>query len=239
MIIKNNLLFILFTVFIFVSGCMGTMHKPAASINPAEKLLDSSLAAQETEVIATNGSIWKDDSPLGELFINPKAKKVGDIVTVQIIESSNASNQAATKTGRKSSFAAGLEKFFNLEKDFPGTDSFFNPFSGVAGNLESDFDGSGSTKRSGKLTAYIATRVVQVLPNGNLKINGTKEVTVNNDKQLIKLTGIVRPRDISSENIVVSTYISEVKIDYSGSGIIDNRQRPGWLASILNIIWPF
>ncbi len=238
MIIKNNLL-ILCAIFILLSGCISTMHKPVAATNPAQELLDTSLAAQETELIFKNGSIWQEDSPLGELFINPKAKKVGDIVTVKIIESSNASNQAATKTGRKSSISGGLEKFFNLEKDFPGTHAFFNPFSGVKGNLESDFDGSGSTERSGKLTAYIATRVVQVLPNGNLKIDGTKEVTVNNDKQLIKLTGIVRPRDISSDNIVISTYISEVKIDYSGSGIIDNRQRPGWLASILNIIWPF
>jgi flagellar L-ring protein precursor FlgH len=77
------------------------------------------------------------------------------------------------------------------------------------------------------------------MPNGNLKIVGTREVMVNNENQLIILSGIIRPRDISDENVITSTFISDAKIAYSGSGIVDDRQRPGWLANLLNNVWPF
>lgn len=77
------------------------------------------------------------------------------------------------------------------------------------------------------------------MPNGNLKIKGTREVTVNNEKQLITLSGIIRSRDISPDNIVLSTYISDAMIAYSGDGIVNERQRPGWLARILDVVWPF
>ena len=225
--------------FFFLFGCVSFKPEPVLPVEPVQNISSSNFVEQPTQQVINNGSIWKEDGALSELFINPKAKRVGDIVTVKIVESSSASNQAATQTGRKSSFSGGIENIFNLEKKFPSTDPFFNPFSAVKGNLESDFDGSGSTKRSGKLTAYITTRVTEVLLNGNLRIAGSRDVTVNNDKQLIKLSGIIRPRDIAPNNEIFSTYISEAKIEYSGSGIIDNRQRPGWLANILNIIWPF
>lgn len=242
MIKKLNPVFTLLLVifpFFFLFGCVSLKPEPIVPIEPVRNISTSNFIEQPTQQVINNGSIWKEDGALSELFVNPKAKRVGDIVTVKIVESSSASNQATTKTDRESSFSAGIENFFNLEKDFPSTDPFFNPFSSVKGNLESDFEGSGSTQRSGKLTAYITTRVTEVLPNGNLRIAGSREVTVNNDKQLIKLSGIIRPRDIAPNNEIFSTYISEAKIEYSGSGIIDNRQRPGWLASILNIIWPF
>ncbi|MBL0731451.1 MAG: flagellar basal body L-ring protein FlgH [Desulfosarcina sp.] len=195
--------------------------------------------AYNTADINESGSLWQDNGPLSELFIDSKARRVGDIVTIKIVESSSATNTASTKTGRKSSVAGGVDNFFNMEKRYPGTHPFFNPFAKVKGGLESDFDGSGTTKRSGDLTAFITTRVVEVLPNGNLKIEGTREVKVNNEKQLIRLSGIIRPRDISSENVILSTYVSDAKIEYSGSGIIHDRQRPGWMARILDIVWPF
>jgi len=77
------------------------------------------------------------------------------------------------------------------------------------------------------------------MANGNLKIVGTREVMVNHENQLIILSGIIRPRDISDTNVILSTFISDAKIAYSGSGVIDDRQRPGWLANLLNNVWPF
>jgi flagellar L-ring protein precursor FlgH len=105
--------------------------------------------------------------------------------------------------------------------------------------MKSKFAGDGATTRSGTLSAFITCRVVDVRPNGNLKIVGTREVMVNNENQLIILSGIIRPRDISDENVIMSTFISDAKIAYSGSGIVDDRQRPGWLANLLNNVWPF
>ena len=185
------------------------------------------------------GSLWCENGQLGELFADHKARREGDIVTIKIVESSSASNKATTQTGRTSSFSAGIDKFFNAEKDYPATRGFFNPFSRVQGDLSSDFDGNGTTSRSGDLTAYLTARVVRVLPNGNLAIAGSREITVNNEKQLIVLSGTIRPVDISPQNIVLSTYIADANILYSGQGIIDERQKPGWMARVFDRVWPF
>ena len=105
--------------------------------------------------------------------------------------------------------------------------------------MSSDFDGSGSTSRSGDLSAFITCRVTQVLPNGNLHIVGSREVLVNHETQMIILSGVIRPRDINDDNVILSTFVSDAKIAYSGSGIVNDRQRPGWLANLLNSVWPF
>ena len=116
-----------------------------------------------------------------------------------------------------------------------------NPFgaASVKGGMKSDFEGDGSTTRSGDLTAFITCRVTEVMPNGNLRIVGTREVMVNHENQVIILSGTIRPRDIASDNIIRSIFVSDAKIAYSGSGVIDDRQRPGWLANFLDTVWPF
>ena len=199
--------------------------------------------------VDNDGSLWQVRSSLNGMFIDTKARNIGDIVTVEIDESAKASNKANTETGRTSSLEAGIEKLFGIEdwwqnqilpkisNDLPRIDPFNNP--SVKGSMKSDFAGDGATTRSGTLSAFITCRVVNVMPNGNLKIVGTREVMVNNENQLIILSGIIRPRDISDENVIMSTFISDAKIAYSGSGIVDDRQRPGWLANLLNNVWPF
>lgn len=186
-----------------------------------------------------SGSLWSDQSDFGHLFTNPKARNIGDIVTIRIVESSSATNKASTQTGRSSSVSASVDGFFGLENKYSANSPFFNPFGTVAGGLESDFDGSGTTKRSGDLNATITARVIDIMPNGNLIVMGSREVMVNREKQEITLAGIVRPRDVSAQNVVLSTHIADAKISYSGSGIINDRQRPGWLARALDAVWPF
>ena len=224
-----------FSCFVFFAlfGCASNIQeaKPVKEYIPR--------AVHEEPRIKHEGSLWEDDGALSELFINPKARRIGDIVTVKIVESSKASNKASTNTGRNSSVSAGIDNFFGLEQDYPSTGRFFNPFGRVTADFESSFDGKGTTARSGNLTAYITARVTEVLPSGNLQIVGSREVTVNNERQFISLSGIVRPRDISPGNVILSTYISDARIAYSGVGIIDDRQRPGWMTRILNTIWPF
>jgi flagellar L-ring protein precursor FlgH len=185
------------------------------------------------------GSLWQDDSPFCDLFINPKARRVGDIITVNILESSTASNNATTDTDRKSTLYGTIEKMLGYERQFSEPKHQFNPFGGIKGGLESEFAGAGTTKRSGNLAASITARVTEILPNSNLKIFGSREVTVNNEKQFITLSGIIRSRDISPDNAILSTYISDAKIVYSGAGIIDDRQHPGWLARVVDKAWPF
>jgi flagellar L-ring protein precursor FlgH len=173
------------------------------------------------------------------MFSDQKARTVGDIVTIKITESSAATNRASTATDRSSSLSASLDAFFNAEKRFPADQPFFNPFSKLAGGLESEFEGTGTTRRSGDLNAYITALVTKVLPNGNLVVTGSREVLINNENQIIQLTGVIRPRDISADNQVLSTYVADARISYSGSGVVNDRQKPGWLTNIVMTVWPF
>ena len=198
---------------------------------------------------SSDGSLWQVGSSLNAMFIDTKARNVGDIVTVRIDESATASNKANTETERGSNLEAGIEKLFGLEDwwtneildgvggSWPKINPFGNP--SIKGNLKSDFEGDGETTRSGSLDAFITCRVMEVMTNGNLKIVGTREVMVNYENQMIILSGIIRPRDIAEDNVILSTFISDAKIAYSGSGVVNDRQRPGWLSNLMNTVWPF
>jgi flagellar L-ring protein precursor FlgH len=177
-------------------------------------------------------SLWSENVAFGDLFSDPKARRAGDVITIKIAESSSASNSADTSTDRDSSLSAGISELFGMKA------SSLQDFS-VSGNMKSGFEGTGSTSRSGSLDAFITARVVEVLPNRNLKIVGSREIMVNNEKQIMTIYGVVRPRDISEDNVVMSTFVADARIAYSGAGIVDDRQRPGWIANTLNTIWPF
>jgi flagellar L-ring protein precursor FlgH len=242
-----------FTVFIFLiaglTGCAATRQSlpPVAEKMPVKQAMR--IKAESLPQPEFQGSLYKDGSSFNDFFIDTKARQVGDIVTVKISESSKATNSADTKTGRESSLEAGIDTLFgtedwyrdkvlkNIPSNLPKPDPFGNP--SVKGSISSDFDGSGSTSRSGDLSAFITCRVTEVLPNGNLYIVGSREVLVNHETQMIILSGVIRPRDINDDNVILSTFVSDAKIAYSGSGIIDDRQRPGWLANLLNSVWPF
>ncbi len=239
--LSKFLIYICFSSFLFIIlfGCAGT-----GKVKETRSITDNVINDVDKEpAVKHDGSLWQDDCLLSELFINPKAGKIGDIVTIKIVESSSASNKASTNTNRSSSLSMGVDSLFGLEDRYKSSSAkphpFFNPFAKVQGGLSSTFDGSGTTARSGDLTAFITAKVTKVLPNGNLNIVGTREVIVNNEKQTIALSGIIRPRDISPNNVILSTYISDARIAYSGAGIVNDHQRPGWLARILNWISPF
>ncbi len=232
-----------------LGGCTGNRSnvQPVVQAMPAKEDMFRNAAVGTTS--PADGSLWQANSAFNGLFIDTKARNVGDVVTVKIEESSKATNKAKTETDRASSVQAGIDKLFGLEDwwqneilddvsdNLPKINPFGNP--SVKGSMSSDFAGEGETTRSGNLSAYITCRVVDVMPNGNLKIVGTREVMVNHENQLIILSGIIRPRDISDNNVILSTFVSDAKIAYSGSGIINDRQRPGWLANLLNSVWPF
>lgn len=224
-------------------GCAaGPTSTPAPQARVPVQTVPASIAGDtpiSTTAAPSDGSLWRDRGDIGELFINAKARRLGDIVTIKIVENSSATNKASTNTDRSSTMSAGLEGFFNMEKRFPADQPFFNPFSGVKAGINSEFEGTGATQRSGALTAYMTARVVEILPNGNLIIEGNREVRVNAENQMITLTGVIRPRDISADNVIQSTYIADARIAYSGTGVLNDRQRPGWLTRVFDKVWPF
>lgn len=229
-------------VLIMLAGCSSSTSTRNTTIDstPSPAMAQSiQMQRSSDNYEPAQGSLWVEQGGLGEMFINQKARRIGDIVTIKIVEAASATNQASTNTDRKNDMSIGLSNFFGLENRYTATSSFFNPFSSLTSGYDSEFEGAGATKRSGALEAFITARIVQQLPNGNMIIEGNREVRVNNENQIITLTGMVRPRDISSDNIILSTYIADARISYSGSGIVNDRQKPGWLARLLDMIWPF
>ncbi|MDD5245128.1 MAG: flagellar basal body L-ring protein FlgH [Syntrophorhabdaceae bacterium] len=183
------------------------------------------------------GSIWKGDNGSNNLFGDQRAKGIGDIITVKIVEISQATESATTDTKRSGAVQLGVPNFFGLEtNNIPSsisTDKF------VKADTKNDFNGSGETTRTGSLSATIAARVVDVMPNGNLAIEGKREISVNKEKKEILFQGIVRPKDIAYDNSILSTQVADVKIIYTGIGVLGEKQSPGWLARIFDLVWPF
>jgi len=176
----------------------------------------------------TDGSLWATDRA-GSLFEDTRARRVGDLVMVQVAENATGTKKAATSTDRSSSLSTAIDTFFTA----PVVGRNLNV------GLDNKFDGSGSTTRSGNLTAQVAAVVRQVLPNGNLVIEGNREIQVNGEIQIIRLTGVVRPVDISTQNVVLSSRIADARITYTGVGVVDEKQRPGWFTRLVDYLTPF
>lgn len=185
----------------------------------------------------STGSIWQSAS--AGMTDDSKARRRGDIITIVISESASASKEAKTGTSRDSSLGAGMPAMLGLEN----TGIFRNNFSDLANiikaNSNSSFKGAGSTSRQENLKATIAARVIDVQANGNLMIEGRRNIKVNEEDQIIVLEGTVRPRDIAPDNTVNSMFVADARISYSGRGIISDTQSQGWLMTIFNKIWPF
>lgn len=176
----------------------------------------------------TDGSLWATDRA-GSLFEDTRARRVGDLVMVQVAENATGTKKAATSTDRTSSLSTAIDTFFTA------------PVAGrnLSVGIDNKFDGTGSTTRSGNLTAQVAAVVRQVLPNGNLLIEGNREIQVNGEVQIIRLTGVVRPVDISTQNVVLSSRIADARITYTGVGVVDEKQRPGWFTRLVDYLTPF
>ncbi len=187
----------------------------------------------------SSGSIWKQG--MADYYLDRRARNVGDIVTVKIIEESSASQEATTETGRKSDLDAALEDTFGLPDDY-GMSNFlasgqsFSPT--FKGNYKRDFQGGGTTVRKDKLVLTVTASVVEKLPGGNLRIEAKREIKVNREKQQLTLAGIIRPEDINTFNTIFSTQIAEARIRYTGKCVLGDTQGPGWFARIMDWVWP-
>ena len=213
-----------------------------ASPPKLQKVDSSSIPVKSAAAPTTKGSIWPGENSRNALFQDLRAKNVGDVVTVQITEKTSAIKEASTSTSRQSTTDIGIQKFMGLPlnfgmRDFLGQGAPFSPE--VQATYDAGFDGTGTTKRSGELSAVIATRVTEVMGNGNLVLEGRKEILVNNEHQFIILSGIARPEDINEQNVIPSILLSDARIEYNGRGVIADEQSPGWMRRILDNVWPF
>jgi len=163
------------------------------------------------------------------LFTDIKAHKVGDILTVLIYEQNRASQQVETKTEKTTKFST---------KGGPGVGTLdFLPLFGIDGSSKGTHDGKGENIRNGSLRAKMSVTVVDVKPNGDLVIEGSRTIGISGDREILALTGVVRQKDITPENTIDSYLIADAEIHYTGKGNATTGSRPGPLMRFLN--WLF
>ena len=166
------------------------------------------------------------------LFEDRKPRSVGDLLTVQINENLNASQTANSSTEKKTSDVAALPKITGL---------FGKSVNGLALNASGDnaYTGTGATASTGVFTGTITVTVMEVLPNGNLVIAGEKQIGIRQNSETLRFTGVIDPALIQPGNIISSTQIADVRLDYRGGGYIEEAQIQGWLGRIFNSWSPF
>lgn len=162
------------------------------------------------------------------LFSDRKANEVGDAITIWVVESSQASNNAETSTGRSSDIGFSASG---------GVDESSLPKIDLGLNSNNDFKGSGSTKTAGMIRTKISARIDSVLNNGDMIIKGSRKIAINGEEQTLSIKGIVRASDIRADNSVLSYNISDAEFVFDGSGMIKNAQSPGWLTKLFH--WLF
>ena len=229
------------SMLLVATGCSSAIEKrffpkpTEAELSQEVMRLGQTNVGEQVSRPVAMGSLWPADDHVF-FYGDKKALRVGDIITVRIVESAQASNTADTDLSRNSSIKAGVSTFFGKRK-------FLNLFKLdedlLASSAQNSHQGSGSTTRSGQLTATMTAVVRDVLPNGNLVVQGTREVLVNHEQQFITLTGIVRPLDIDRDNVVLSTQLADASITIGGLGVVADKQRSGWGTWLFDFIWPF
>lgn len=185
------------------------------------------------------GSLWNGRQP-GGLVSDSRPANVGDLVTISITETSKASEIANTKTSKSSGVKVGITSLFGLSFPIKAfTDKTVNAESAVEGTVGNVSGGEGKTERQSSFTSYLTARVIQVLPNQNLVIQGRRNMRINNETEVVTLTGIIRPQDIDRNNVVPSTKVAEAQVMISGAGVVSDKQRVGWFQRIFDHAWPF
>jgi flagellar L-ring protein precursor FlgH len=182
----------------------------------------------------TNGAIYQAGFDM-RLFEDQNAKRVGDILTVKLDEDTKAKKKADPDASKDNSMSVTAPNIFGIDPSLIfGSD--------ISTTLASkhEFEGEGEANQSNSLTGDISVTVVEVLPNGNLKIRGEKRVTLNDGSEYIRLSGMVRPVDIDASNTILSTKVADATIMYTGDGAIADSSKAGWFARFfLSPIFPF
>lgn len=202
------------------------------------------------------GSIFQGQTSSGSyLFFDSKARRVGDLITVMIVEQTQAQGDASTELESERIMAGTMSSDIGIQAlimkparkilrllGFAGagrTDiAEGSDVNVITSKMQNDFTGEGQTKRSGSFSGVITCRVIGVQPGGILHIKGRRWVVINHDAQFLSIEGLVRPEDLSIRNTVASNFIAEMNLSYDGLGVIDDKQRPGWLARVFDWVYP-
>jgi flagellar L-ring protein precursor FlgH len=210
---------------LLIGGCASApAPRPEPVVSPAQRVVPQ----------ATNGSIYAAGSSF-VLFEDSKARGVGDLLTILLVEKTQAQKKAATSTSKDTSVDIGNPTLLGRPLTRGGTP--IGVF-GVEGSRE--FTGKGDTSQSNQLNGSVTVTVIERLPNGNLVISGEKNLELNQGSERVRLSGVVRPVDIKPDNTLSSDRVADARIEYVGRGALADANSQGWLSRFFTSPWfPF
>ncbi|MCG8587844.1 MAG: flagellar basal body L-ring protein FlgH [Proteobacteria bacterium] len=241
---------------LLLAGLTASLGCVEASLRQSGEPMNYGPMPAEELPEASPGAIWRGNATSGSfLFFDQKARGLGDLVTVLVMEQSEAQGEAKTETDRESTLGTNLTSDVGLQQLIARPfRNFFRIFgfdgagrtvaegtqlNVIESNNESEFSGDGLTSRKGTFSGIVTCRVIDVLPGGLFHVRGRRSLVINHEAQLITLEGLVRREDIGINNTVSSMSLAEMRLTYDGLGVIDDRQRPGWLVRAFDWLYPF
>ena len=210
--------------------------KPTISVVSTQVVKPTQVRGNGT---ATPGSLWSEKKVRMMVGMEGNARQIGDLITIVITEQTSSQVRADTTTRREASISNSIGSLFGLKNKILQNYPNIGGELAMTTNSENAFRGDGNTSRAGMLDGVVTCKVVDVHPNGNLVVFGWKEVRANKETQYLSLSGVVRPQDIQNDNTINSDLIAEARIEYTGTGVVADKQSPGVGARIMDNAWPF
>jgi len=236
------------TTFMFIfailslSGCTAGLTEPEINFEPPA-YVEQMPSREDKKDFTSAGSIFgQGENPL---FSDHKAMNVNDIVTVIISETAKSSNTGSKQLSEDDSVALGGGIFGKASASNAGVSvpisGGINSYTDISYNSKSNtaYKGSGSATKDASFTTTVTARVVKILQNGNYFISGKREILIDDQKQVIQISGVIRPYDIDQNNIINSSQMSEAKILYKTEGDVDRATKQGWGTKLIQAVWPF
>lgn len=222
--------------FLELAACAGPNH--VGPFTPRRRDYTPGEYAQKSPSARPSpGSLFSEAS--GGYLEDTRALRVGDVLVVRIDETSDAQGAATTQLSKESTGSAGTNAMFGLlpalKKAYPDLD----PSALIEFASKTAFNGQGNTARKGQLTGSVAVRVAREMPNGDLFIEGTKVVLINNEEYHLYVSGLVRTADIQKDNSIDSMRVADAQIEFTGRGDLADQQRKGWLVRLFDAVNPF
>jgi flagellar L-ring protein precursor FlgH len=211
---------------------IGEAPKLSAVGNPAGEKIVAEIP-RPIPITHIDNSLWQPGAQ--SFFHDPRAMHIGDVITVDVTVTDAAKLQNTTSRSRTNSDDANLTNFFGLENSLGSA----NPASLVKMGSDNSNVGAGSVQRAETISMTLAALVAQVLPNGNLVIDGHQQVRVNNELRDMRLSGIVRREDITQDNTVNLSQIAEARVTYGGQGTVSDVQQPRYGSQLFDILMPW
>lgn len=231
----------LFFAILILSGCTANLTEPEISFEPPAYVEQMPAREDKQDFVSTGSIFGQGENPL---FSDHKAMHVNDIVTVVISETATSSSVGAKQLSESDVNSLGGGVFSNAGAANSSVQGAINGINGYTDvgfntNTTANYSGQGSATKDASFTTTVSARVVKILKNGNYFISGKREILIDEQKQIIQISGVIRPYDIDQNNNINSSQMSEAKIFYKTEGDVDRANNQGWGTKAIQAVWPF